>query len=90
MLDESLTIYNLYESKALINNTTRNKDSYTYAPVEYSTSRNEANETSTIKNNLVQKLEKCVQYSKQADKESYTKLFFDLQKIIKELQSLIK
>jgi hypothetical protein len=88
MLDESLTIYNLYESKALINNTTRNKDSYTYAPVEYSTSRNEANETST--RNLVQKLEKCVQYSKQADKESYTKLFFDLQKIIKELQSLIK
>jgi hypothetical protein len=88
MLDDTKSIYNLYESNAAINNTTRNSDSYQYSAQEYSVSRNEQEEMS-IKRKIVADLSNCVEHSKTGSKENYYKILHILQSIQKDIGSIL-
>lgn len=89
MNDEIKSIYNLYESNAGINHTTRHRDSYSYSPMEYSLSREESEESNGIKKQITEKLIKCAEYSKTGNKEAYSKIIFDLQGILRQLHKVV-
>lgn len=89
MRDEIKSIYNIYESNASINHTTRHRDSYTYAPQEYSFSREESEENTAIKKNITDKLAKCFETSKTGNKEAYNKIIFDLQDVLRQLHKVV-
>ena len=76
----------LYESNAGINNTTRNTDSYTYLPTEYSVSREEQQENRT---SVVQMLQKCVELGKVGRKDTYAQLLFVLRQIDNKITKIL-
>ncbi len=88
MLDDTKSIYNLYESNAGINNTTRNTDSYQYSAQEYGVSRNEQEEIG-IKRKIVVDLSNCTEQSKIGLKENYYKILHMLQNIQKDINSVL-
>jgi len=89
MHNEEKSIYNLYESSANANHTTRSADAYTYSPVDYSYSREESEEDSGLNKKITQTLKNCLHYCQAGNKEGYAKLLFDIKKIENIVQSLI-
>jgi hypothetical protein len=86
MLNDAKSIFNLYESSAAINNTTTHNTSYMYSPKEYPQSREENQESKSLKENIIKKLKHCITNCETGHKENYAKLIFDLQ----DIQSMVK
>lgn len=71
-----------------INNTTRNNDSYVYAPKEYSTIRNEDEETS-LKRNIALELNNMTKRASRGLKEDYLYIITNMDKLHKDLTKAI-
>lgn len=71
-----------------INNTTRNSDSYAYAPKEYSTIRNE-DEESNLKRNIALELNNMTKRASRGLKEDYLYIITNMDKLHKELAKAI-
>ncbi len=83
------SIFELYESNAGINHTTRSNTSYKYAPMEYGSSRQEQQEQQENKTNIVQKLQKCVELSKTGRQDAYARILLDINNIKKEVENIL-
>lgn len=88
MKDQIKSIYKVYLESAAINNTTRNTDSFLFAPRNYTEVKDEFEETFDS-TSISEKLKQCYDASKKGTKEEYKKIFLDLTKIIKTIESQI-
>ena len=89
MIDDVKTLFEIYESSAAINHSTRSADSYRFSPKEYPTIRAEQEEKKN-KSEITKALEYCVARSITGNTEDYKKILFTLQKTVSTLQNYIK
>jgi len=81
----------IYESKLGINNTTRNTDSYTFTPAEYSKVYNQAEEThKSLKTIIAKKLMDCSNRSTVGRKEDYAVILHTLNSVIKDINEILQ
>lgn len=83
------TLFEAYTNLA-INNTTRNTDSYAYAPKDYSQIRSENEEASIIQKRVAGLLEELVKKASRGTKGDYMYVASRLNEISADLSSLIK
>lgn len=72
-----------------INHTTTKGDSFRYAPAEYSTVRNENEETSDLKKRIALELDNMTKRSARGLKEDYLYIATNIKRVLEDVGSII-
>jgi len=85
---DHLAIHKVYN--AGINNTTRNTDSYEYAPKDYANVRSENSEDADLKKRIASELNSMTKRASRGLKEDYMYIVSNMKKLHDDLSAILK